>query len=58
MVRLCRPTYGITRTLKDIDFDPAIDRVTAAPAQNGFGVLTSIDAQTTLKQKVGEDIPR
>ena len=58
MVRLCRPTYGITRTLKDIDFDPVIDRVTAAPAQNGFGVRTSVDVPTTLKQKVGEDIPR
>ena len=58
MVRLCRPTYGITRALKDIDFDPAMGRVTAVPAQNGFGGLTSIDAQTTLKQKIGEDIPR
>ena len=58
MVRLCRPTYGITRALKDIDFDPAMGRVTAVPAQNGFGVRTSVDVPTTLKQKVGEDIPR
>ena len=58
MTRFGSPTYGITRTLTDTDFDSAIDRVTATLAASGFGVLTSIDVQTTLKQKIGEDIPR
>ncbi len=53
-----QPQYGITKILNDTDFDDAIDRVTARLAENGFGILTSIDVQSTLHQKIGEDIPR
>ena len=52
------PDYGITKIIEQTDFKDAIDRVTACLADNGFGVLTSIDVQGTLKQKIGEDIPR
>ena len=33
------PSYGITRTLTGVSFDDAIERVTAALAENGFGIL-------------------
>ncbi len=53
-----QPLYGITKVLKDTSFREAIDRITASLADNGFGILTSIDVQDTLKQKIGADIPR
>lgn len=44
--------YGFsTRTTGD--FDDVVDRVTKALADEGFGVLTEIDVQTTLKKKLG-----
>ena len=52
------PSYGITRTLTGVSFDDAIDRVTTALADNGFGILTSIDMQGTLKAKIGAEINR
>jgi len=53
-----QPTYGITRVLEGTPFDEAIERVTARLAENGFGILTSIDVQNTLQQKIGAEIPR
>lgn len=38
-----------------IPFDAAIERVTEALKQEGFGILTRIDVHATLKQKVGVD---
>ena len=46
-------TFGVT--VED-DFDLVIDRVTGALAEEGFGVLTTIDVQATMKQKL--DIAR
>ena len=36
-------------------FDQAIDTVTAALKTQGFGVLTRIDVQATLKEKINAD---
>jgi uncharacterized protein (DUF302 family) len=48
--------YGFGKTVP-IDFERAIDVVTEALKTEGFGVLTDIDVQATLKNKLGEDMP-
>ncbi|HFC04102.1 MAG TPA: DUF302 domain-containing protein [Rhizobiales bacterium] len=47
-------TYHISKTV-DLSFDNAIERVTAVLAENGFGVLTTIDVKATLKKKLDAD---
>ena len=44
-------------TIVQGDFKEIIERTTAALAENGFGVLTTIDTQATLKKKLGVDTP-
>lgn len=44
--------YGFERTLRDTTVDQAIERVTAALAAEGFGILTRIDVKETLKKKL------
>lgn len=48
--------YGFGATVPK-DFEYAIDVVTETLRKEGFGVLTDIDVQATLKQKLGEDMP-
>ena len=48
------PAYGFGTTLA-LPLDQALVRVTAALQEEGFGVLTSIDVQQTLKQKLDID---
>jgi len=50
-------SYGIERQL-DMDYDQAVQTVTAALKDEGFGVLTSIDVKATLKAKIGADFKR
>ncbi len=45
-------SYYFSRTL-DVPHREAIDRVTAALAAKGFGVLTTIDVAATMKSKLG-----
>ncbi len=47
--------YGFGCELKERDFAIAITRVTEALKAEGFGVLTDIDVQTTMKAKLGVD---
>ena len=49
--------YGM-RTHLDVPYETAIERVTAALKTEGFGVLTTIDVQSTLKQKLDVDFRR
>lgn len=50
--------YGYTKPMEGIDFDTALERVTAALKQEGFGVLTEIDVKATLKKKIDVDFRR
>ena len=50
-------SYYIAKTLQQ-DFDATVDEVTARLKEHGFGVLTDIDVQATLKAKIGADTPR
>jgi len=47
-------TFAMQTTTKRA-FDDAIQRATALLAEQGFGVLTEIDVQATLKRKLGID---
>jgi uncharacterized protein (DUF302 family) len=48
--------YSITRRLTGIGMDEARARVTEALKREGFGVLTEIDLQATLKKKIDVDV--
>lgn len=47
--------YVYTKDLGNVDFDDAVERVTAALGEEGFGVLTEIDVKATLKKKLDAD---
>ena len=47
-------TYYTARTVQG-DFDAVVERTRAALQKHGFGVLTEIDVQATLKTKIGQD---
>lgn len=44
-----------TRTFPELSFDEAVEKVTAALKEEGFGVLTEIDIKSTFKKKLDVD---
>lgn len=50
--------YGFEKHLAGTAFDQAVESVTAALKNEGFGVLTQIDVKNVLKQKLGVDFRR
>lgn len=44
--------YGHVRELPSLPFQQAVERVTAALKEQGFGVLADIDVQDTLARKI------
>ncbi len=48
--------YGFGKTV-DLDFDAALKKVAEELATEGFGILTEIDVQATLKKKLNADMP-
>lgn len=49
--------YGLKKSLS-MDFDAAEAKVLAALKEQGFGILTEINVQNTLKQKLDVDMAR
>lgn len=47
--------YGMTVRLR-APFAESVERVRAALQEQGFGVLTEIDVQATLRDKLGEEM--
>jgi uncharacterized protein (DUF302 family) len=47
--------YGSTITT-ELGFEEAVERTRTALADNGFGILTEIDVQATLKNKLDQDM--
>ena len=43
------------RTRLDLPYEQAVERVTAALKEEGFGILTEIDVKATLKKKLDAD---
>ncbi len=50
-------TYYFSKTVA-MSFDDAVRRATEALKQEGFGVLTEIDVQDTLRKKLGVEFQR
>ncbi|MDH4228175.1 MAG: DUF302 domain-containing protein [Nitrospirota bacterium] len=49
--------YGIERNLK-AGYEQAVEQVTAALKEQGFGIITSIDVKATMKAKLDRDFRR
>ena len=48
--------YYLSKTLS-MSFDAAVTRTVEALKHEGFGIITEIDIQQTLKTKIGVDFP-
>jgi uncharacterized protein (DUF302 family) len=50
-------SYTINRLISDASFDEVEARTRTALTDAGFGVLTEINVQTTMKKKLDKDMP-
>lgn len=57
MSTMQQTTYGLS-TPTSLSFDEAVERITDELKAEGFGVLTTIDIQKTLKEKIDVDRDR
>jgi len=57
MTTATQPSYGI-QICVDLSYEDAIEKITAALKEEGFGVLTEIDVKATLKKKIDADFRR
>lgn len=48
-------SYYFNKTLKETNFEDAIQRVTEELTKEGFGILTEIDVKATMKKKLDVD---
>ena len=48
--------YGFTTTLHDLFFDEALAKTTDALKAEGFGVLSDINVQRAMKEKLGAEL--
>lgn len=51
-------SYFFNKIVSTKNFDEAIEQVTAALKEEGFGILTEIDIQKTLKEKINVDFKK
>lgn len=51
-------SYYFNKVLKEKSFEQAIEKVTEGLKEQGFGVLTEIDLQATLKKKLDVDFKK
>jgi uncharacterized protein (DUF302 family) len=51
-------SYYFNKVLVGTSFDEAIEKVTAELKKEGFGILTEIDVQETLKNKIDVDFKK
>jgi uncharacterized protein (DUF302 family) len=49
--------YGFSKSVQ-MEFDAAVEKVTAELQKEGFGVLTTIDVRETLKKKLNVDFKK
>ena len=50
------PSYGFHCVLQGLSHAQAVEAATAALKTEGFGILTEIDVQATMKAKLGIDV--
>lgn len=50
--------YGFHASLSEAEFDVAVARVKEALQKEGFGVLSDLDIQAAMKEKLGADMRR
>ena len=49
--------YGLSTAVKE-SYEEAIEKVTAELKEQGFGILTQIDVQATMKKKLDVDLDK